>query len=113
MTYIAAHGNARSLTHRAGPGIEPTSSRIQVGLVTAEPQWELLIVYFEYNKRKLSYQGPGASRVLLTLVNQKSIVAVEAFIILLWDALNSKLSITILHSQIFSIFLFIFFLVFF
>ena len=26
-TYATAHGNARSLTHQVGPGIEPTSSR--------------------------------------------------------------------------------------
>ena len=36
------HGNAGSLTHWARPGIKPLSSWILVGLVTAEPWWELL-----------------------------------------------------------------------
>ena len=40
-TYIIAHGNAGSLTHRVRPGIEPTTSWFLVGLVSAVPQWEL------------------------------------------------------------------------
>ena len=32
-----SHRTARSLTHRARPGIKPASSRILVGLVTTEP----------------------------------------------------------------------------
>ena len=36
--YTAAHGNARSLTCWAGPGIEPTFSWILVVFVTTEPQ---------------------------------------------------------------------------
>ena len=36
-----SHSNARSLTHGAGPGIEPASSWILDGFVNAEPQWEL------------------------------------------------------------------------
>ena len=40
VTYTAAHSNTGSLTHWAGPGIEPTSSRILVRLVTADPQQE-------------------------------------------------------------------------
>ena len=40
-TCTTAHRNARSLTHGARPGIEPTSSWILVRFVTAEPQWEL------------------------------------------------------------------------
>ena len=40
-TYTTAHSSPGSLTHRASPGIEPASSWILVGLVTAEPQWEL------------------------------------------------------------------------
>ena len=35
MTYATAHGNAGSLTHRAGPGIKPTSSWIFIGFVTS------------------------------------------------------------------------------
>ena len=42
VTYATALGNARSLTHCAGPGIEPTSSWILVGFIMGEPQWELL-----------------------------------------------------------------------
>ena len=41
-TCTTAHGNARSLTHRVGPGIEPVSSWILVGFVTTKPQQELL-----------------------------------------------------------------------
>ena len=39
--YATAHVNARSLTHCVRPGVEPTSSWIPVGFVTAEPQQEL------------------------------------------------------------------------
>ena len=41
-TYDTAHGNIRSLTHWARPGIEFASSWILVGLITAKPQRELL-----------------------------------------------------------------------
>ena len=40
-TYTTAHGNARSLTHWARPGIEPASSRIRVGFISSALQWEL------------------------------------------------------------------------
>ena len=36
-TYIIAHSNAGSPTQGARPGIEPASSRILVGFVSAEP----------------------------------------------------------------------------
>ena len=36
--YTMAHGNARSLTHSAVPGIEPTSSWILVRFLITEPQ---------------------------------------------------------------------------
>ena len=42
LSYTTAHGNARSLTHWARPGVEPTSSWILVGFTSAQPQWELL-----------------------------------------------------------------------
>ena len=42
-TYITAHGNARSLTHRARPGIEPEISHFLVRFVSAAPQQELQI----------------------------------------------------------------------
>ena len=37
-TYTSAHGNARSLTHWARPGIEPVPSRILVRFISAEPE---------------------------------------------------------------------------
>ena len=40
-TYTTAHGNAGSLAQWARPGIEPTTSRLIVGFVSAEPGWEL------------------------------------------------------------------------
>ena len=41
LIYTAAQGNAGSLTHRAGPAIEPASSWMLVRFLTAEPQQEL------------------------------------------------------------------------
>ena len=40
-TYTTAHGNARSLTHRARPGIEPTTSWCLVRFVSTVPRQEL------------------------------------------------------------------------
>ena len=40
-TYITAHGNTGTLTHWAGPEIEPASSWILVGLVTSEHKGNL------------------------------------------------------------------------
>ena len=37
-----SHSTAGSPTHRAGPGIEPTTSRFLVGFVSTEPQREIL-----------------------------------------------------------------------
>ena len=46
-TYTIAHGNAGSLTHWAGPGMEPETSWILVGFITSEPQQELSAsIYF-------------------------------------------------------------------
>ena len=42
VTYTTAHCNARSLTHWAKPGIEPTSSWILVRFVSTSPQREFL-----------------------------------------------------------------------
>ena len=39
--YTTAHGNARSLTHWVRLGVEPASSGILMGFLTAEPQREL------------------------------------------------------------------------
>ena len=56
MTYTTAHGNTRSLTHWARPGIEPMSSRILVGFISTAPQWELpeLISIFFSGKNKFT-----------------------------------------------------------
>ena len=43
-TYTTAHGDTRSSTHWARPGIEPASLWILVRFVSAEPQWELLLL---------------------------------------------------------------------
>ena len=40
-SYTPAHSNSRSLTHRAGPGIQPASSWILVRFITEERQLEL------------------------------------------------------------------------
>ena len=40
-SYTVGFGSARSLTHWVGPGIEPASSWILVGVVTMEAQQEL------------------------------------------------------------------------
>ena len=45
--YTIAHSNAGSLTHWARPEIKQESLWILVGLVTAEPQWDLLTTIFE------------------------------------------------------------------
>ena len=47
-TYTTAHGNARSLPHWVRPGMEPTSSWILVRLVSAAPQWELLVLLLKF-----------------------------------------------------------------
>ena len=44
-----AHGNARSLTHWAGPGIKHASSWILVKFITTEPQWKLHSNDFKFN----------------------------------------------------------------
>ena len=59
-TYTAALGNAKSLTHWAGPGIKSASLWILVGFVTTEPQQEHL---------DLSSNSSSASSKLRTWVN--------------------------------------------
>ena len=53
VTYTTAHSNAGCLTHLSRPGIEPVSSWIIVGFVTAEPQWELLTYFYFQSKNKI------------------------------------------------------------
>ena len=43
-TYTSVHSSTGSLTHWVRPGIKPSSSWILVGFVTAERQWELLLL---------------------------------------------------------------------
>ena len=45
--YTTAHGNTRSLTHWARPGIEPASSWILVRFFTSAPQQERLSFIFK------------------------------------------------------------------
>ena len=45
-TYTTTHNNARSLTHWARPGIEPSSSWKLVSFISTEPQQELLFFFF-------------------------------------------------------------------
>ena len=56
MTYTSVHGNTRSLTHWARPGIKFMSSWILVSFLTAEPWWEL---HAEKVFRKLVYLWLG------------------------------------------------------
>ena len=46
VTYSTAQGNARSVTHWAGPRIKPAFSWVLVGFVSTEPQWELPTIIF-------------------------------------------------------------------
>ena len=46
VTYTTAHGNIRSLTYWARPGIEPVSPWLLVGFITTEPRQELPCVSF-------------------------------------------------------------------
>ena len=55
LTYTAAHANARNLTHWVRLGIEPLSSWILVGFVSAEPQRELLEFSSEHFQSGLSW----------------------------------------------------------
>ena len=41
VTYTTVHSNSRFLTCWVSAGIKPTSSRMLVGFLTAEPPWEL------------------------------------------------------------------------
>ena len=58
-TYITTHGNAGSLTHWVRLGIEPESSRMLVGFVSAVPQWELPDLHFYLKQKK--QQGINSS----------------------------------------------------
>ena len=55
VTYTTAHGNAGSLTPRARPGIQPTTSWFLVGLVSAAPGRELQSYGFYYSVVNVVY----------------------------------------------------------
>ena len=57
-TYTTAHGNARSLIHRARPGIEPTSSVMLLRFVSAEPERNSLTLLFFFWSFCLLFLGP-------------------------------------------------------
>ena len=56
-TYSTAHGIARSLTHGARPGMEPSTSWFLVRLISSVPQWKLLYSLRIFKKfwRKISF----------------------------------------------------------
>ena len=60
-TYTRAHGNARSLTYWARPGIEPASSWILSRFLTTEPWWELLNAVFNSKQAQSLYQEAEAT----------------------------------------------------
>ena len=57
-----AHGNAGSLTHRARPGMELMFSGILVEFITAEPQWELCVLWLLMGKTVLRVFWEAVSR---------------------------------------------------
>ena len=48
VTYTTAHGNTRSLTQWARPGIKPVTSWFLVGFVSTAPYWELQVLLIFY-----------------------------------------------------------------
>ena len=65
-TYTTAHGNTRSLTHWARPGIEPATSCLLVGFVSPAPRWELRhFFFFLIEERELDH--PQMSSVYSSL----------------------------------------------
>ena len=59
VTHTTAHGNVRSLTHWARPGIGPTTSWFLVGFVFTAPRWELqnIVCYTSLCIMQMSEQG--------------------------------------------------------
>ena len=51
--YTTAHGNARSLTHRGRPGMEPATPCLLVGFVSAAPRQKLPVPAYEYENKVL------------------------------------------------------------
>ena len=63
VTNTIAHGNAGSPTHWARPGIEPTSSGILVGFVSAAPCWECLHTFWIAEIKEGSHQNCGGTGI--------------------------------------------------
>ena len=59
------YSNARYLTYWARPGVEPESSWILVGFISAEPQWELLGILFFYGLWVMSHTEKSSLSCLL------------------------------------------------
>ena len=70
-----SHSNARYLTHWAGPGIEPASSWILVGIVTTETQWKLCSSTFLFpltlGKRQECLLSPFLFNVLWGILSRE------------------------------------------
>ena len=49
VTCATAHGDARALTHWGRPGMEPATSWLLIGFVSAAPRWELPGDSFSYS----------------------------------------------------------------
>ena len=70
-TYIIAHGNVRSLTHWARPGIESSSSWFPVGFVTTELQRELPKIPFYVQVHEVGWIWLTSQRYLTGSISQK------------------------------------------
>ena len=62
------HSNAGSLTYWARPGIEPTTSRLLIGFISASPHWELFDWFPEQCKTKTKQHYPQLNLVIFLLV---------------------------------------------
>ena len=58
-TYTTAHGNARSLTHGARPGIKPVSSWMLARFVSTEPWWKLQDIFLNLFPSLLNLLSPA------------------------------------------------------
>ena len=56
-TYTTFHGNARSLSHWAGPGIKPSTSWFLIGFVSAVPRWELQFLKWHMEVPRLGVES--------------------------------------------------------
>ena len=66
-TYTTARSSAGSLTYWVRPGIEPASSWILVGFISAEPQWEFPLFLLQ-NVSEPHHGGWGLASLKLALM---------------------------------------------